>query len=312
MAGPHDGKGFTMTAVEHQTRWDIGQVRITQVVEMANTVPPSALFEHLSREDVRAHPWLKAHYADDAGNLHSSVHCFVIESQGRRIVVDTCVGDGKLRQVPTWNRKQSHFLADLTAAGFDPDTIDTVLCTHLHVDHVGWNTRWDGTRWIPTFPQARYLFGRIEYDFWRAPQEGEAEQIFSDSVQPIVNAGLHTLVENTHRLTDEVELVPTPGHTPGHVSVVIRSGGQEARITGDLLHHPIQCAVPDLSSRFDWDADMTREVRRRFLTDAHARGALVLGTHFAHPSAGWLVASGAGWEFRPHLQEHGCCDPDES
>lgn len=287
----------------HATRWTVGDVRVTQVVEMVRTIPPAFLFDGLSPAQVQSQAWLQPHHADAHGRLRSSIHCFVVESQGRRIVVDTCVGDGKDRRIASWHRKQSRFLEDLAAAGFPPETVDTVLCTHLHVDHVGWNTRWDGVRWVPTFPNARYLFGRTEFAFWQATSDDEARQILADSVRPVVEAGLHTLVDSDHPLTDEVRLGPTPGHTPGHVSVFIRSGNAQAVITGDLLHHPIQCAEPDRCSRFDADPALARQVRQGFLDDACARGALVFGTHFACPSAGWLTRHGSAWRLLPERPE---------
>lgn len=287
--------------------WQIGQVRITQVVE-AGPSPTSTkfLFRDPPADLVQQHGWLMPHFATPDGKLLMSVHAFVIESAGRSIVVDTCVGNDKPRQNPGWNRLQTNFLADLGAAGFAPERIDTVLCTHLHVDHVGWNTRWQDGRWVPTFPQARYLFARTEWAHWAAeaearraahPDVGPEDDVFGDSVQPILDAGLADLVAMDHRLTDEVWLEPTPGHTPGHVSVRIRSGGMQAVITGDLMHHPIQCSEPDRLVKFDSDAVMARETRRRFLACCAADLSLVLGTHFAHPTAGRVVAAGAAWRF---------------
>ncbi|HOB92476.1 MAG TPA: MBL fold metallo-hydrolase [Aquabacterium sp.] len=287
--------------------WQIGQVRITQVVE-AGPSPTSTkfLFKDPPADLVQQHGWLLPHFASADGKLLMSVHAFVIESAGRTIVVDTCVGNDKPRQNPGWNRLQTNFLADLSAAGFAPERIDTVLCTHLHVDHVGWNTRWDGSRWVPTFPRARYLFARTEWAHWAAeaearraasPDAGPEDDVFGDSVQPILDAGLADLVAMDHRLTDEVWLEPTPGHTPGHVSVRISSGAQQAVITGDLMHHPIQCSEPDRLVKFDSDAQMARDTRRRFLACCAADRSLVLGTHFAHPTAGRVVAAGPVWRF---------------
>ena len=287
--------------------WQIGQVRITQVVE-AGPSPTSTkfLFRDPQADLVQQHGWLLPHFASADGKLLMSVHAFVIESAGRTIVVDTCVGNDKPRQNPGWNRLQTNFLADLGAAGFAPERIDTVLCTHLHVDHVGWNTRWQDGRWVPTFPQARYLFARTEWAHWAAeaearraasPDAGPEDDVFGDSVQPILDAGLADLVAMDHRLTDEVWLEPTPGHTPGHVSVRINSGGQQAVITGDLMHHPIQCSEPDRLVKFDSDAQMARDTRRRFLACCAADRSLVLGTHFAHPTAGRVVAAGPVWRF---------------
>lgn len=288
-------------------RWQIGKVSISQVVELGPVqTSPRFFFQDPPRDLVGRNPWLMPHFANGEGRLLMSIHCFVIESQGRRIVVDTCVGNDKARLHPAWNQLSGPFLQHLTEAGFAPDTIDTVLCTHLHVDHVGWNTRRVGGRWVPTFPNARYLFARTEWAHWqgeamRRAQDGtgreETDEVLDDSVRPILDAGLADLVDPDHRLTDEVWLQPTPGHTPGHVSVRIASEGALAVVTGDLMHHPIQCSEPDCIVNFDHDRSLATATRRQFL-DACARdGALVLGTHFAHPTAGRVVPAGPVWRF---------------
>lgn len=285
-----------MAANHAVRRWQIGAARVTQIVESRGASPPSFFFADLTPERVQAHRWLRPHFAHADGRLFASIHCFVIESEGRRIVVDTCVGNDKPRELPMWNRMQTTFLADLEAAGFAPESIDAVLCTHLHVDHVGWNTRWTGERWVPTFVNARYLFGRVEFAHWSRAEEAGDRQLMADSVQPVVDAGLVQWVECDHALTGEVRLEPTPGHTPGHVSVRIRSQGREAVITGDLMHHPVQCCEPDLAARFDVDPQAARETRRRFLAEQADRDVFVLGTHFAQPTGGWVVRAGDAWE----------------
>jgi glyoxylase-like metal-dependent hydrolase (beta-lactamase superfamily II) len=136
------------------------------------------------------------------------------------------------------------------AAGFPPESIDLVLCTHLHVDHIGWNTRLQDGRWVPTFPRARYLFARKEWEHWSTRDGDEYGPIIADSVRPVVEAGRADLVEGDHRISEELALEPTPGHTPGHVSLRVSSQGQEAVITGDLMHHPVQCGEPDWNSNF--------------------------------------------------------------
>src|SRR6185436_17761868 len=199
--------------------------------------------------------WLAPHFADENGRLKMSVHALVVETPSRRIIVDTCIGNDKQRSIPTWSNLQTSFLADLAAAGFARESIDTVLCTHLHVDHVGWNTMLVDGAWKPTFPNARYLIGKTEFDYWKA-EEANADPAlspFNDSVKPVWEAGLVDLVETNHRVCDEVSLEPTVGHTPGHVSIRIRSKGEEALITGDFLHHPCQMARPDWTSSADFD-----------------------------------------------------------
>jgi glyoxylase-like metal-dependent hydrolase (beta-lactamase superfamily II) len=288
-------------------RWQIGNVRVSQVVEIG-PVPtsPKFFFKDPPEDLVARHHWLKPNFADEQNRLLLSIHCFVIESAGRRIVVDTCVGNDKKRQHPAWNQLNGSFLQDMTEAGFAPDTIDTVLCTHLHVDHVGWNTRLVDDHWVPTFANARYLFARKEWEHWSLLAKarlqsgygnGEPDDVLGDSVRPIIDAGLAELVETDHRITDEVWLEPTPGHTPGHVSVRIESDGQRAVITGDLMHHPIQCSEPDRIVNFDTDRELARSTRRNFLACCASDRALVLGTHFAHPTAGRVVPAGEVWRF---------------
>ena len=203
-----------------------------------------------TREAVLPIGWLQPDFADALGRLKMSIHALVVETPRRRIIVDTCLGNDKEnRRIPTWNRLQTSFLADLAAAGYPRETIETVVCTHLHVDHVGWNTMLTDRGWVPTFPSARYLMGRVEYAHWTSRDEREdMAAVLADSVTPVWNAGLIDLVETDHRICDEVSLVPTLGHTPGHVSVRIASQGEEALITGDFMHHPCQIAYPEWSS----------------------------------------------------------------
>jgi glyoxylase-like metal-dependent hydrolase (beta-lactamase superfamily II) len=298
-------------------QWQIGEVRITLVVELGpSPTSPRFLFHDPPRDLVQRHRWLKPHFANDEGRLLMSIQAFVVESQGRRILIDTCIGNDKKRAFAGWNQLHGPFLRDLTVAGFAPDSIDTVLCTHLHVDHVGWNTRLEGGRWVPTFPRARYLIARKEWEHWSSgakmpalyganatPSGGEAEpdDELGDSVRPIIDAGLADFVETDHRLTGEVWLQPTPGHTPGHVSVRIESQGQRAVITGDLMHHPIQCAEPDREVRSDSDPALGRTTRKHFLACCVRDRPLVFGTHFAAPTAGHVVPHGDVWRFEAWL-----------
>ena len=283
-----------MDAAKFMT-WQIGDVKITRVAELGGApFPGTFMFAQASPELVLRHAWLKPHFAHEDGRLFGSIHSFVIESGKRRIIVDTCVGNDKTRTVRAWNLLQGPFLDDLALAGFPAQTIDTVLCTHLHVDHVGWNTRLVNGKWVPTFPNARYLFGRKEWAYWSAEQSRDGD-VMGDSVRPIVDAGLAELVDTDHVLTADVRLEPTPGHTPGHVSVRISSRGKEAVITGDLMHHPLQCAEPDLANNFDVDADAARRTRRDFLARCANRPVLVLGTHFAPPTGGWVVDADRAW-----------------
>jgi glyoxylase-like metal-dependent hydrolase (beta-lactamase superfamily II) len=237
---------------------------------------------------------MKPHFMDEDGRLRASVHALVVETPDRRILVDTCIGNDKERMpMKNWHLLQTSFLSDLAEAGYPRESIDTVICTHLHVDHVGWNTMLQDGRWVPTFARARYLIAEQELSYWRG-QEDDAlnRQVFADSVAPVLDAGLADLVTGSHRLCAEVDLVPTPGHTPGHVSVRIRSRGEEALITGDILHHPCQLAHPEWSSEADCDRAAAEATRRRVFEACADAPTLVIGTHFAGATAGRIVRDG--------------------
>ena len=204
-------------------------------------------------------------------------------------------GNDKTLDIPGWSKRQGPFLRDLAAAGFPANSIDTVLCTHLHVDHVGWNTRLENGRWVPTFANARYLWNRAEYDFWSKPEQ--SDEVVQESVRPVYEAGKVDLVTPDHAVTDEVRLEPTHGHTPGHVSVHVASRGAEAVITGDLMHHPAQCSHPEWHASVDWDGAQAERTRRDFLARYADRPVLVIGTHFATPTAGRIVRDGQAYRF---------------
>jgi glyoxylase-like metal-dependent hydrolase (beta-lactamase superfamily II) len=274
------------------TRWQIGDVRITKIPETMLHWPWKALVPGVTPELLAATPWMSPHFVDDDGKLVLSVHALVVESQGRTIIVDTCIGNDKPRPTRSFNGLATPFLDRLADAGFDPDGIDAVFCTHLHVDHVGWNTRLVDGRWVPTFRNARHLFARTEYDHWIATDETELfGDVMADSVVPVVDAGLADFVDMDHRITDEVWLEPTPGHTPGHCSVHISSGGQDAVITGDMTHSPIQFAYP-LTSAADTDSAQADRTRAEFVARYRDTPTLIIGTHFAGPTAGRLVRDG--------------------
>ncbi len=277
-------------------RWIVDGVRITRVVEF---VMPFAVdfFAEATPADVAAVPWLAPDFVDEHGRYLMSLHTYVIETGTRRILVDTCTGNSKDRPlIPEFDHQHRPFLDDLAEAGFTPDSIDTVVCTHLHVDHVGWNTRLVDGEWVPTFPRARHLFGAADLDFWARSDDPLHAGAFADSVQPIVDAGLVEPVAGDRELTPQVRLRATPGHTPGHLSVWI---GEGCVITGDVLHHPIQVGHPDWTARGDGDPATARATRRDLLDQAAAGDVLVLGTHFAGTSAGRVTRTEDGYRFVP-------------
>jgi glyoxylase-like metal-dependent hydrolase (beta-lactamase superfamily II) len=262
--------------------WQVGKVKITKVVEMETIGSTRFILPLASKEEIEKLPWLIPHFATEEGRLRMSIHSLVVETPGRRIVVDTGLGNDKQgRGIPTWNDRKGPFLETLTAAGFPPESIDTVLCTHLHVDHVGWNTKLVGGTWVPTFANARYLFGKTEYEHWRDhSREGAHVAVFNDSVKPIIDAGRAELIASDAHVTDEITMIPTPGHSPGHMSLHIRSDGEEGLLTGDVAHHPCQMAHLDWSSTADSDPTQSPKTRRELFSRFADTPTLVIGGHF--------------------------------
>ncbi len=262
--------------------WTIGKVKITKIVELETIGSTRFILPLATPEEIRKLPWLIPDFATEEGRLKMSIHALVVETPTRRIVVDTGLGNDKEgRNVPTWNNRQTPFLETMTKAGFPPDSIDTVLCTHLHVDHVGWNTKLTAGQWVPTFAHARYLFGKSEYEHWRDhSDEPDKRAVFNDSVKPVVDAGKADLVASDHTLCDEIRLIPTPGHSPGHISVHIKSDGAEGLLTGDVAHHPCQMAHLDWSSTADSDAVQSAATRHELFSRFADTATLVIGGHF--------------------------------
>jgi glyoxylase-like metal-dependent hydrolase (beta-lactamase superfamily II) len=272
--------------------WTVGKVKITKIVELETTGGTRFILPQAGPEQIRQLPWLVPAFATEEGRLKMSIHALVVETPSQRIVVDTCLGNDKQgRKVPTWNHLQNPFLEDMTSAGYPPDSIDMVLCTHLHVDHVGWNTRLVDGKWVPTFANAAYVFGRTEYEHWKAYSGSEPDRaaVFNDSVKPIIEAGRADLVASDEEICDEITLIPTPGHSPGHLSVLIRSDGEEALLTGDVAHHPCQMAHLEWSSTADHDPVQAAATRRELFSRFAGTPTLVIGGHFA---AGRLARDG--------------------
>lgn len=277
-------------------QWQIGKVKVTRVVEMALAGGTRFILPQATRDEVKKIDWLAPHFADAEGNLIMSIHALVVETPGRKMIVDTCIGNDKRRDVPNWNMLQLPFLEDLGEAGYERGDIDTVMCTHLHVDHVGWNTMLVDGEWVPTFPNARYLLGEKEFEYWDGFDADDFNAgVMDDSVRPVFDAGLVDLVGMDHRVCDEVYLEPTTGHTPGHVSVHIVSEGREALITGDCIHHPCQIEKLEWSSRADYDQVASRETREALMGKYADKDVLIIGTHFPTPTAGYLKRRAGGY-----------------
>lgn len=283
-------------------KWEIGDVSICLVQEsqQAIDIQMQGMIPDADPAVLEANAdWMKPHFVTDAGELKISVHAFVVESQGKTIIIDTCVGNDRV--LPGYDAMSSlgtPFLSDLEHAGYPPDAVDVVLCTHLHFDHVGWNTRLIEGQWLPTFPNARYLFGRVDYERCASGNTGAALS-FDEAVRRVYDAGLADLVETDHRITEEVWLEPTPGHTLGHVSVRISSRGEDAVITGDVLHHPMQFVAPEWVMIADEDPDQAAATRIEFRSRYGNKPVRIFGTHFGGQCEGRLMSHGGGWKFLP-------------
>ncbi|MEP7244850.1 MAG: MBL fold metallo-hydrolase [Gammaproteobacteria bacterium] len=289
-------------AVEHIRHWKVGDVDIARIVEINSFEDNiSMLLKDETAQFVQQFPWLVPHFATPAGKMLISFQAFVLRSRGRNVMIDTCIGADRKREYDVFCNLQTSFLEDLTAAGFPPESIDAVLCTHLHFDHVGWNTKLVNGKWVPTFPQARYLFGQKEWDHWVHLRNTGGYHDFEhmhDAIDPVMEAGLVDFINPDFKVTDEVSLIPTPGHTPGHVSVLIRSRGEEAVITGDMIHHPIQLIEPERHGNFDMDKPVGARTRREFVDRFSDTNTLIIGSHFCDPSSGYVVRDGDGWKLK--------------
>lgn len=278
-------------------RWKIGEVEILQIVEMEGGELIQDSIPSATPENIKQIDWLYPNFADEEGKLKALVQSFLIKSEGENILIDTCNGNGKNRPTcPTWGNLNTNFLERLNETGVKETDIDYVVNTHLHFDHVGWNTKLENGVFEPTFPNTKYLLVEEEYEYWKRKPEKEVDDdkfAFDDSVNPVVKAGLSQIIKSNHKIDSNVSLMPSPGHTPGHVSVVIESQGKKAIISGDFIHHPCQFVHPEWIMLADTLPDKALETRTRVLAEM-ADTDLFIGTHFANPVAGYLVYSENG------------------
>ena len=275
--------------------WQVGDIKITRVVELEVTGGCRFILPEATREACLPLSWMHPHFMDDKGNLVMSVHALVVDTGETQIVVDTCIGNDKQRSIPAWSNLQTSFLHDLERAGYSPSAIDYVLCTHLHVDHVGWNTRLVDGEWVATFPNATYLVAKNEWEYWtNEPEGGTFDEVYADSVKPIEPLLQRVDAYAESEIVPGISLKPTPGHTPGHVSVNIQSNGEHALITGDCIHHPCQMTRIEWCSSADSDAAQGLKTRESLLEDLVNTDTLVIGTHFATPTAGYIRAHAEG------------------
>lgn len=270
-----------------------GPFRIDRLVEFEGPFRAAThLFPLATPDEVRATAsWSDARFYDRASDrLIMAFHALLVRTPAATLLIDTCLGNDKPRPlVPEWNARSGAFAAGLGALGLEPRDIDFVLCTHLHADHVGWNTCLREGRWVPTFPRARYLFGRREVEHFRARLEREGEGVhhglWRDSVQPVFDAGLAVLVGESHVVAPGVQLHPAPGHTPGCVMVRLDDGHAVAWLIGDVVHHPMQVERPDWYSRFCEDPAGAVDSRLRLFEAVADSSQRIIPAHFPAPTS---------------------------
>ena len=270
----------------------VGAAKLTRIEEIYDFFFEAKNFFADWRDEIAAEHmgWTVPHHYDPATKrIKISIHSWLVEIGGRKILIDTCVGNHKSRKArPFWDNMNTPWLERLAAAGVKPEEIDMVMCTHLHVDHVGWNTRLDNGRWVPTFPNAKYVFSKTDYDFFNAierdPKTTPAiHGAFADSVLPIVEAGLCRMVDGAQAIEENISIEPSPGHTPGHFVVQLDSQSRKAYFAGDVIHHAIQVYHPHWNSFACLDQDTARVSRRRLLENCAGSGALLAPQHFGAP-----------------------------
>jgi glyoxylase-like metal-dependent hydrolase (beta-lactamase superfamily II) len=286
----------------------LGRLKVSRVYEGDAVIPLSVALPGITAPDLAR---LKSWYwdpdlADDPGaaGMRISVHSFVLRVDGRNILIDTCCGNQKKRSLPPVSMQSWPYIENLMGAGLQPQDIDLVMCTHLHFDHVGWNTRLQDGSWVPTFPNARYLFGRRDLEFFSQQRhEATHREAFEDSVAPILDAGLADLVDVDTRVHREIGngvwLEDVSGHSPGNLCVVAECGAEPAIFSGDCFHHPVQLVRPDAAFFADEDPAKASATRQRLLGQHANTDAVFFPAHFTGSTAGRIERDPAGhFKFR--------------
>jgi glyoxylase-like metal-dependent hydrolase (beta-lactamase superfamily II) len=288
---------------------ELGRLRVHRIHEMNSPVPLQSQLPGVTSADLRR---LMTWYnepdeitADPVTSLITfAVHSWVIEIDGLTIMVDTCDGNHKDRLIPAVHQLNTDYLGNLARAGFAPEDIDLVMCTHLHFDHVGWNTRLDNGRWVPTFPKARYLFGRRDYEYFQTNPEGEAPhwESFVDSIVPVMDAGQGEIVDEDHvahrEIGNGIWMEPAFGHSPGCCMINAQAGGPPALFWGDVIHHPVQLIRHDLPFAFDMDPAVASKVRKATIDRAADSDLMCFPAHFRRTAAGYVERDGDAFRYR--------------
>lgn len=273
--------------------WRFGETSVTHIVESEGPLlePTEILPDCTTTEMTENMAWLAPRFFDPGTQLLViCIQSFLIRHRGLTILLDACSGNLKQRQRPFFHQRTWNWLEKLREAGVAPENVDLVLCSHLHVDHVGWNTRLENGQWVPTFPKARYLVARAEWEFWRSSSGIASLQrtgdFITDSVLPIFASGQAELIDDRHGVSSGIRIEPAPGHTPGQFMVGIEGGGREAIFSADLMHHPLQLRYPNWSTRFCVDPVAARATRQQFLAQHADTDRIIFPAHFPTPVGG--------------------------
>ncbi|HTD16719.1 MAG TPA: MBL fold metallo-hydrolase [Chthoniobacterales bacterium] len=301
--------------------YQIGGATVTRIDEIPlPNVDPSVLYPDLEAGALERYGRFlgDGSYDGNAGTLTESIHTWLVRFSGYTMLVDTGVGNSKtLPATPQFGHLDLPYLDRLLAAGVQPEMVDFVLLTHVHMDHVGWNTRFEDGRWLPTFPNAKYIFSRTEQRYNASlsghkpapdlppptlgkPVRQPAPNVYDQSVAPIIESGLAELIDvGGAEFLDGISFLPTPGHSVDHASIRLRSGGQEALFLGDVMHHPLQVHRPDLRSVYCEFPEASQASREWILSYASENHALCFTSHFAESSAGYVSRGTEGfqWQF---------------
>ena len=281
----------------------IGAATIDTVLEHAGpTRTPFDMYPKVTQDIVdRNKVWLRPGCMEtNSEMLIFAYQSFLLRLPGLTALIDTCVGEDKERPFrPLWHHAKWPWLDNLRAVGVEPEEIDLVMCTHLHADHIGWNTRLSDGQWVPTFPNARYLFAKTEYEYWETQYENEEwmTNAFKDSVLPIMDEGKADLVDEDYEIQDGLWLEGAPGHTPGGVCIHLENPGGKAVFSGDLVHHPLQIPEAQLSTIFCTDMELSAATRQAFVERHADTNTLILPAHFADETAGRIVSTAEGCRF---------------
>jgi len=278
----------------YKSKIAIGEIEIFPIYEMEVGDLIQEITPMATPENIKEIKWLIPRYADCNGKLKGVIQSFLIKSGTNNILVDTCVGNDKPRSYKPWKNANTDFLIKLEELNIASQDINFVISTHLHTDHIGWNTILENGRWVPTFPNAQYIMVKGEYDYWKL----NSQEDFNDSVVPIINDGLAKFVDSNYKIDDNISLIPTPGHTSYHVSVLIKSKGQSAIIVGDLFHHPCEINYPEWTTNSEFDKNILINSRKMLLQKIANKSIVFIGSHFSEPYAGKITWENNMFEFK--------------